>query len=224
MQCKQVHKMIDEMLSGTASHVQLQVVEQHVIGCQQCNEHLCASRELTLSLRAMEIPEPSADFAERVFSALDEAETKKPRHWFAAGFGSAIAASIMLWFVFFQTEPFQQSNPEQALQVSATVEMVTKEVKRVSLVFNTVEGIDMATISIELPEHVTLKGYPTRRVISWKTSLKPGVNRLSLPLIAAQPMQGAVVARLTRGSQTRAFEIQLQAKNIIVGSLELINA
>ncbi|VAW95092.1 hypothetical protein MNBD_GAMMA23-450 [hydrothermal vent metagenome] len=223
MECRQIHKMIDEMLSGTASHVQLQVVEQHITGCEQCHEHLHTSRELSLSLRAMEIPEPSADFAERVFSALDEVETKKPRHWFAAGFGSAIAASIVFWFVFFQTGNLQQSGFEQSFQLSATVEMVPNEVKRVSLVFNAVESIEMATISIELPEHVVLKGYPSRRIISWKTSLKQGTNRLSLPLIASQVMQGSVVARLTRGKQVRAFKIQLQAKNTIVGSLKSVN-
>jgi len=224
MECRQVHKMIDEMLSGTASHVQLQVVEQHIMGCEQCSEHLHTSRELSLNLQAMEIPEPSADFEARVISALDEVEIKKPRHWFAAGFGSAIAASVMFWFVFFQAEQFQQPNPEQALQVIASVEMVTKEVKQVSLIFNAAKGLEMATISIELPEYVRLKGHPTRRVLSWKTSLKPGANRLNLSLIAERPMQGAVIARLTRGNQIRAFKIQLQAKNIIVGSLELINA
>ncbi len=223
MQCKQIHKMIDEMLSGTASHVQVQVVEQHIAGCESCREHLHASRELSSHLRAMEIPDPAADFEARIFSALDEVETKKPRHWFAAGFGSAIAASVMFWFVFSQTGMFQQQNSEQDLQVSASVEMVAKEVKQVSLVFNVSQGLEMATISIELPEYVTVKGYPTRRVISWKTSLKPGANRLSLPLIADRPMQGAVIARLTRGNQTRAFKIQLQVKNTIVGSLELVN-
>ncbi len=224
MECKQIHKMIEEMLSGTASQVQLQVVEQHITSCEQCREHLHASRELSLSLRAMEIPEPDKDFEARIFSALDKVETKEPRHWFAAGFGSAIAASVLLWFAFFQTGQFQQTNPEQALQVSATVEMVTEEVKQVSLVFNALKGIEMATISIELPEHVTLKGYPNRRVITWETSLKPGANRLNLPLIAERPLQDTVVARLIRGNQVRAFKIQLQAKNTVVGSLELANA
>ncbi len=224
MECTQIHKMIDEMLSGTASHVQLQVVERHVAGCEQCNEHLHASRELSLSLRAMEIPEPSADFETRVFSALDKVATKTPSHWFAAGFGSAVAASVMFWFVFFQNNGFQQQTIEQGLQVSATVVMVPQEVKQVSLIFNAAEPIEMATISIELPEHVMLKGYPSRRVISWKTSLKSGTNRLSLPLIADRPMQGAVVAKLTRGSQIRTFKIKLQAKSTVVGSLNLISA
>jgi len=223
MECKQIHKMIEEMLSGTASQVQLQVVEQHIASCEQCREHLHASRELSLSLRAMEIPEPDADFEARIFSALDKVEIKKPHHWFVAGFGSAIAASVLLWFVFFQTGMYQPQNSEQGLQMSATVEMATKEVKQVSLVFNVSQGLEMTTISIELPEHVKLKGYSNRQVISWKTSLKPGANRLTLPLIADRPMQGVVVARLTRGNQVRAFKIQLQAKNTIVSSLEWVN-
>jgi len=205
------------MLSGTASQVQVQVVEQHVSGCEECQQHLRASRKLAVNLLTMDIPEPSAGFENRVMNNLDTVSNTKPGHWFVAGFGSAVAASILFVMVFFQSSFFTQQSVPNVLDADAIV-MTVKELKLVSLVFNSPEAINAATISIELPEHVALKGYPNRKVLSWKTNLKSGANRLSLPLIAAQKMQGAVIAKLKQGDQVRDFRIQLNVKEIITGS------
>ena len=218
MDCKQTRVMIDEMLSGVASKVQLQVIEQHTAGCEQCNEHLKASRQLVAELSSTNVPEPSVDFEERIFKELDSGSNTRPGYWFAAGFGSAVAASILFVIVFFQDAFLQQQAGQQKENL---IVMSVQEVKNVSLVFTLPEAMQMATIRIELPEHVNLKGYPNRKVLSWKTSFKSGANRLNLPLVADSAVQGTIVARLIQGSQTRDFKIKLKAKEITTGSLML---
>ena len=213
MDCTQTRILIDEVLSGAASAIQQQAVNRHVEGCASCAEHLRASRELVRQLRELPVPEPEAGFEERVLARLDR---RTGAHaGFAAGFATALAASVLLWVVF--TGGFAPQEPDaqplrQARAELPSVRLVASEVKRVQLVFRAPAAIEGATISLELPEAVSLEGYPGRRSLRWQTSLKAGANRLSLPLVAEMPMQGVLTARLTQNGRTRDFKVYLEAR------------
>ncbi|HEB59428.1 MAG TPA: hypothetical protein ENJ01_09420 [Gammaproteobacteria bacterium] len=208
MDCTQTRLLIDEVLSGTASPIQAQAVSQHVEGCATCAEHLRASRELMLQLREMTVPEPSSDFEQRVLAGLDA--RRRPHSGFVAGFATALVASLLLWAVFVGGPALQQADVPAA--DVPTVTLVASEVRRVNLVFNAPAAIESATISLELPAAVSLDGYPGRRSLRWTTTLKAGANRLSLPLRADGPVEGVLIARLTRDGKTREFKVRIDAR------------
>lgn len=56
-----------------------------------------------------------------------------------------------------------------------------------------------------------ISGYAGKRQLKWKTSFKKGANRLALPLIASEQVEGVLIARLTNNGTTKSFRVQLNA-------------
>lgn len=217
MNCTQSRQLIDELASGNASVIQQQAMQQHLEGCAACRQHLSATREMLLRLRELPVPPPTPSFESNIMQALDRHTHRHAgKRWFAAGFGSALAAGLLMWAVFVGQLP-PTSTPEGIQLV--TIALETNQVKKVSLAFNAPADIDDAMVVLDLPANVELAGFPGKRQLSWKTRLKPGVNRLTLPLIANSPVDDLLVARLSKDGKTHEFKLRLKTASAATSAL-----
>ena len=93
------------------------------------------------------------------------------------------------------------------------IKIEPNQVQTVSMVFDSPIAVDDATFRIDLPDNLQLAGAPKRRVIEWKTRLKKGSNRLSLPLIATDARGARLVTRITHGQKVKTFYVDVTPHN-----------
>jgi hypothetical protein len=152
--------------------------------------------------------EPDAGFYDRALARATHEGTRRQRNrWIMTGFGSAVAAGIVLWMVsgVFFTAP-DVSQPEATIPGIA---LTLEEPRTINLVFASKSALDAATLTVSLPEGIELAGFPGQREIAWQTSLVEGKNLLPLSLIAVTPAGGEVLARLEHDDRNRTFRLRV---------------
>lgn len=208
MKCSNVQQRLDDFIDGLLSTIEQEAIVQHLLDCKTCSDELAISQHLLLELRSMPVPEPRKGYEDRMFDFLHTRELPSKQHyprWFATGFATAAIAFVALWLLF-APGSVQQDKPQSVV----TIELVPLQVHKVSLVFNSPVYIKQAILRLELPDNIELAGYADRRSLEWKTDLKAGTNRLTLPLVARGNSSGAIRASITHAGKTRVFQIQVE--------------
>ena len=165
-------------------------------------------QEIQALLKDYPMPEAStAFFDQALVRATHEGSRRQRNRWVMTGFGSAIAAGLVLWLIggFFLTAPDLPSADAEIPGITMTLE----EPRTVNLVFASATALDAATLTVTLPEGVELSGFPGQREITWQTSLREGKNLLPLELIALTPTGGEVLARLEHNDRDRIFRLRV---------------
>jgi hypothetical protein len=139
--------------------------------------------------------------------ATHEGSRRQRNRWVMTGFGSAIAAGLVLWFVggTFLATP----NPPQPDSSIPGIAMTLEEPRTVNLVFASASALDAATLTVSLPDGIELAGFPGQTEITWQTSLVEGKNFLPLELIALSTAGGEVLARLEHDDRDRTFRLRI---------------
>jgi hypothetical protein len=164
---------------------------------------------LKAALSAMPVPEPRTGFEDRVLGRATatragsrgsvRAAMRRPSTWWAAGFG-ALAATLacvaLLW------------NQPKVAPV-ANIQLALNESRDVPLVIDSERELRGATIRLYVTGSVALAGYEQQHEIEFQTSLTPGANLLSLPLVARAPGDGTVVAEIEHEGRTRTLRVAL---------------
>jgi hypothetical protein len=171
--------------------------------------NLDEERQLLDLLKDYPMPEAAAGFYDQALvRAVHKGSRRQRNRWLMTGFGSAVAAGIVLAFVsgvFFDTPDVPQLDSN-----IPGVTMALAEPQTVNLVFSSTEALDGATLTVSLPDGVELAGFPGQREISWTTNLSVGKNLLPLNLIALTPVGGVVLARLEHDHRDRTFRLRVQ--------------
>lgn len=166
-------------------------------------------REILELLKDYPAATPSAGFYDRALARATHEGTRRQRNrWIMTGFGSAIAAGIVLWVIggFLLTSP-DGAQPEAGIP---GVALTLEETRTINLVFSSKSALDGATLTVTLPEGIEMAGFPGQREIAWKTSLVEGKNLLPLELIALTPAGGEVLARLEHDNRNRTFRLRVE--------------
>lgn len=166
-------------------------------------------QEVLELLKDYPMAEASAGFYDRALARATHEGTRRQRNrWVMTGFGSALAAGLVLWLIggFFLTAP-QTGAP--VAEIPGVV-MTLAEPRTVNLVFASKSNLDAATLTVTLPDGVELAGFPGQREIAWQTSLVEGRNLLPLELIALTPVGGEVLARLEHDNRKRTFRLRIE--------------
>jgi hypothetical protein len=166
-------------------------------------------QEVLELLKDYPMAEASAGFYDRALVRATHEGTRRQRNrWVMTGFGSAVAAGLVLWLIggFFLTAP-QTSAPVAEIP---GVAMTLAEPQTVNLVFASNSSLDGATLTVTLPDGVELAGFPGQREIAWQTNLVEGKNLLPLELIALTPVGGEVLARLEHDNRKRTFRLRIE--------------
>lgn len=207
MNCTQFNNMQHDFLDGNLSPIQQEAVTKHLNECDACRQQHVQLKAMLRHLRDIPAPAPRPGFEKRVLGFLqtkDKPATPKQTHWFAAGFGSALAAGLAMWLVF--SPGVMQPNNEVS---EISIVLVPEQTKKVSLVFNSPHDITDATLTLQFSNEIELAGYPGKQQLQWQTALKKGTNRLNLPLIAKGKTGGQLLARITRDGKTKTFRVNI---------------
>jgi hypothetical protein len=205
--CEQCRNAIEELLDNSLMADQQVMVEQHLQHCPACRAQLEQEQEFRYALAQLPSPALRPGFVAEVMGKARQSQQRTHRYGFAAGFGTAIAASVAMWFTVMMYSP--QGEDASMLH---TINMSVGQVQQVNLVFNSPEQLGQATFTLLLPENAEVEGYPGRRELTWTASLQKGKNRLTLPLRVAALGQGELVARISHGKDEKVFRVKLEAK------------
>jgi hypothetical protein len=151
---------------------------------------------------------PSPGFYDRALTVAAATSAGRQRwRWLAAGFGSAVAAGLLAWLaggVLLDTPG--TTNPE-----IPGVIIALEAAHEVNFVFSSARPLAGATLTIELPDGLEVRGFPGEPSVSWETSLTAGKNHLPLTLIATKPVTGIVLARLEHADRSKTFQLRVDA-------------
>lgn len=194
MNCQQFALRLDDYLDGELSAGQALELTDHSDQCGRCQTILARAQEVQQALQTLPAPPVPGDYAERQFQRLwaeqkFEAHTKKGfRQLFHPALAAALLVGIMLGGGMVQW--LSSSAPSFATQPVTVNLYDTREVR---FVVNARSDMQGARVTLRIPEHMELQGYPGRHELTWTTNLKAGANLLSLPLRAADLGSGEVV-------------------------------
>lgn len=164
--------------------------------------------EIQALLKDYPVPAASAAFYDQALARAERDGTRRQRNrWLMTGFGSAVAAGLVLWLIggFF----LAPTNLPVVDPGIPGITMTLEEPQTVNLVFASAMALDSAVLTVTLPDGIELAGFPGRREIAWQTSLNEGKNLLPLQLIAISPAGGEVLARLQHNDRDRTFRLHI---------------
>jgi hypothetical protein len=206
MKCEDINRYIDDFLDQNLMPEDLKIFKGHLSGCKVCADKLEMASNLLAGLRQLPVEPPAAEFRVRVFSQLRQ-QYPQPResgYRFAAGFASAMVASLAIWFV--STLYVPDAIVDQPPMISVAMD----EMQTVRLLFDSQKDFQQVTLSIDLPRNIELDGYPGQKNLSWQTQLQKGQNILALPVVATAYGQGELLAQLNYGDKVKTFRIVLK--------------
>jgi anti-sigma factor RsiW len=202
MNCQETTALLADYCYGNLADAEQLAVEAHLDGgCAGCRQALAQERALRAALRAMPVPPPSRGFLEQAVHRAASTRRPSTARWRAA-VGGALAAGVVLGLV--ATLFLRVPRPTEGIP---GVTMALHEARTIQLALNSERELRQATVTIQLPEGVELRGFAGQREISWKTDLARGVNLLSLPLVAVAAKDGALVARLHHDDRNRELRV-----------------
>lgn len=205
MNCKIGLYLVDDYLGNYLDADTFQALEDHLEQCASCRARFGQDEALRQRLQSQLVAEPKTGFADRVLQNTVEHHQKKERHHWSF-IGGAIVASVVIALTSFVLR-FAAPQPEQAQQTLAL-----NQVTRVALALDSREELKGATITLQLPDNVELKGFPGQHMISWRTDINRGTNLLALPVKGIAAKNGLLVARLEYGNKSKEYKVELNVK------------
>jgi len=197
MSCNDFRKHLRPWLRGELSTDDASVVRKHVAVCYFCAAVVENESLIIESLQGQfDVPPPSPDFETRVLAAAASQGKPARRHAAMAWSGGAVAAVLALGIALF-------AGMGQGPDVPGG------QPYNVRLAFDTVDAMDDVTLTVELPSHVEMSGYPGHQRLSWNVSLEKGANVVNLPLKILFPGEGELVAHLDNGERQKTFRASL---------------
>lgn len=159
-------------------------------------------------LRGLPAPEMDAGFEQRALgAALEKAGSPQWLRRFATGL-SAAAAVMVAVLVSVQFEPIE--SPGVPVEVAETAGVpATTRTRPVNLVLTSARAVEGASLTIELDANLALENYPDVRTLSWQTDLKPGHNKLTLPVRQLDGRSGDILVTLNHGDLRRQLSIHI---------------
>ena len=204
-----------ELMTGSAEHAvaeERRRAAEHAAACDECRDAVAAVHALRMA--GLEpVPQHDARGFERALAAAVGAAPQtrsRPSFWSGLGLGAALAASLAA-AVFVFTPLERPANDAVNSMTVPALAMAPNELRAVSISLTTQEALDDAEIQVSLSGVVGLDGYGAERKLSWRTNLEPGLNRLTLPLVASGVGAGQVVVEVLHGGKRRTFVVDVRA-------------
>jgi len=211
MNCHDIASLLDSREILELTEAQQRAVNAHLRECNRCEDEWRAVRALW-DVATIPTPAPRPDLFSEAMRLATAAgarrEARPPRQhsfWLGAGFGGAIAASLVAAFMTFAIAP-------QTASVDASVPSITvalNERRNVDVAITSGEALAQAEIRVVLTGGVRLAGFADRSELSWRADLDEGVNRLSLPVIAVNGSGGQVLVEVEHASKRQIFVVNV---------------
>jgi hypothetical protein len=203
MRCEDIEDLLDEHADAEPTPTQREDVDAHIATCDDCRTAWHASEALRRH-RALPTPAPSAALIAKIAAMRQPTGAKKRVSPWVAAVGGALAAGIALVALdYYRTVVDVRVPPVPSLTMSLN------ETRDVSVSIDSPEAFKDVEVRVLLAGGIELEGLRGRRELKWKTDLEPGVNRLTLPIVAMDESGGKILVAVGHGDQQRAFVVQI---------------
>jgi hypothetical protein len=205
MNCDNVKKYIDDYFDRSLSANDEKNVMDHLVECSHCQDLYQQEKEFRLALEGLSVPPPSQGFSERVFRNTVETSRRQLRRRSWLSTGGAVAAGLAIWFMVGmpgESPQLQQQNvPMTTMNLHAS--------KTIKMILHASQNLKSATVTVELPEHIEIEGFPGKRSISWDTDLYKGKNLLALPVVAKTTGKDQMITRIEHESKSKLLKMEM---------------
>jgi hypothetical protein len=213
MTCQQLDDKFDDYIDGDCHDAAS--LDRHVAGCPDCRQRIDSERRLRAALAryaSASVPQPDPGFFEHCMAAaVQKRNRRQHRRAWLKGFGSALAAGLVLWAIVGQWT----GTGEMPQATAAQITMVLEEPRTINLVFSSTTNLDDATLTVSLPPGIEIQGFQGQKEISWMTGLREGKNVLPLKLIAVSAQGGELMATLQHDGDNKTFRVQVTVNRTI---------
>lgn len=208
MKCDTCLHHLDVYIGHSIDSISRDAVQLHLRDCASCSDHL-AELQLLRQLAALPVPTLSNNFVRNAFDKAAAVQRRKQNRLTVFSLSGALAASLAV-FMLIPLLPGSHTDYAHTHTVSAATHhsLPLNKQGNLQIVFNS-SLTEAATITLTLPEHVELKGYPGQHHITWQATLQKGKNQLILPLLAQHIARGELVAEIQTASDFERFKFIL---------------
>jgi hypothetical protein len=209
MKCERVV----ELLTGPADEsaaAERRNAAAHAAECADCRGAVASVHTLRLASLVLVPPVRSGAWERALSVVLRRPQRNRPRanrFWLGTGFGAAIATAASLAII--SLLPF---SPAVDPVATPTLSLELNEPQAVNISLTSAEALVDAEIHVVLSGAVDLGGYPGQRELQWRTDLNPGINQLTLPVVATGAEGGQVLVEVIHGGKRRTFLVDVQTR------------
>lgn len=207
MNCKQIQQHVDDYLDGMLTSEQLIEVEQHIQQCTDCRQVYDDAKTVQNMLQNLPVVQARDGFFTEAMQQARKAngvkKTSPKKSWWIASGGGALAASLVLM----SSVGLWRAETNSDVPTIANVEVALHQVRTLDVVFNSPVEIAEVTFTMTVSDNLALANYPNKKQLEWKTSLKQGRNRLSLPVMAMAEGEGEIHAVMNDGKSKKVFRM-----------------
>ena len=205
MKCEFVADNLTILAAGELPEDERRSCMNHIAACEDCSDAFEGAIAMH-TMRSIPVESTPAGMFERVMNRTVEQDETGQRFWLGAGFGGAIAASLLA--VAFALGML--TIPEKPEVAEFYVSM--DESRPMHVAIEADRPLQDAKISILLSGDVRIDGFGDRRELSWTDNLDAGINKLTLPLVAIGADGGQMVVRLDHPDSEQLFVVQLRTE------------
>jgi hypothetical protein len=202
MRCEDIESLLNEHADAPLTKMQQQAVDAHLATCEDCSSAWLAARVLRKH-RSLPTPVPSPTLIANLAAMRQPIVTRRTSPWVAA-IGGALAAGVAL--VAFD---YYRAAPADGARTVPSLTMSLNETRDVKVTIDSPEALMDVEVRIVLAGGIELEGFRDRSELKWKTDLQAGINRLTLPIVAADSSGGKLLVAVGHGAKQRAFVVQI---------------
>jgi len=206
MNCQDIENLLDDREFVGLPPARQAELDEHLSSCARCADQWRAAHALH-AWREAATPAPLPGlFAETLRRASRPAATQQrgQSFWAGAGVGGALAAGIVAAVM--SVGPTVQDSTHGAIPA---LTITLNQPHDVSVAIDSGRALMGAQIRVVLTGGLRLAGFDDRSVVSWTADLDPGVNRLTLPVVAVRPTGGQVLVEVAHRSQRQVFIVDV---------------
>ena len=203
MRCEDIEHLLNEHADAALTREQRGEVDAHLPACDDCSAAWHGAGVLRRH-RALPTPVPSAALIATIAAIRQPTGVKKGTSPWVAAVGGAVAAGIAL--VAFN---YYRSAQIEGDATAPSLTMSLNETRDVSVTIDSPEAFMDVEVRVLLAGGVELEGLHGRRELKWKTHLEPGINRLTLPIVASDSSGGKILVAVGHGDKQRAFVVRI---------------
>ena len=203
MKCEFVADNLTILAAGELPEDERRSCMNHIAACEDCSDAFEGAIAMH-TMRSLPAESAPAGMFERVMSRTVEQDETGQRFWLGAGFGGAIAASLLA--VAFALGMLTIPEKPEVAEFYVSID----ESRPMHVAIEADRPLQDAKISILLSGDVRIDGFGDRRELSWTDDLDAGVNKLTLPLVAIGADGGQMIVRLDPPDSEQLFVVQLR--------------
>jgi len=208
MHCNEARQQLDSLGNAADTGSDLR---DHLQKCDTCHNY-AREKQLIWLLTDLPVREPRSGMEEKVLQrALGQAVSSPAG--LHVRWALVTAASVVLAVVITLQFYPAGSGPTQARAIqAAVVEVQPQQTHMVNVLLTSPRVLEGAHISVQLDDNLVLEGYENVRNLKWRTSIKKGANKLSLPVQLQRGHSGRITVTVEHNGSSKSFSVDVTAK------------